>query len=117
MIEAGADFTCVSSGMEIQCWRRNSFGQLDGGSGPDQCPGGFQCSRLPVALMVSPRRSPASPGGSHTCVIEQTGVTVLGRRLYGQMGNGAGAKHGCHDPHQLPGLDRHREPAAPDRLG
>jgi alpha-tubulin suppressor-like RCC1 family protein len=93
MIEAGDEHTCVSSGSEIQCWGRN-LGQLDGGSGPDECPTGLACSQDPIGPDgILGDIAQIAPGSYHTCVLLETGtVQCWGDGFYGQMGNGEGEK-------------------------
>jgi alpha-tubulin suppressor-like RCC1 family protein len=89
MIEAGEDFSCVVSGATVQCWGRNSFGQLDGEFGPDDCPGGFQCSQAPVSPPgILGEIVELSLGGSHTCArLENGAVQCWGHGFYGALGN------------------------------
>ncbi|MCB0189963.1 MAG: hypothetical protein KDE31_37085, partial [Caldilineaceae bacterium] len=82
----GGNHSCaiLSSGT-VQCWGRNSSGQLGDGTTDERL--------LPVAVVGLPATPTAlAAGEAHTCALFATGaVSCWGRNAAGQLGNGATA--------------------------
>ncbi len=82
----GGNHSCaiLSSGT-VQCWGRNSSGQLGDGTTDERL--------LPVAVLGLPATPTAlAAGEAHTCALFATGaVSCWGRNAAGQLGNGATA--------------------------
>ena len=87
-IDAGYRFTCIVQGGGVQCWGRNSNGELGDGSTTDR-------SR---AVTVLTSASPSTPltgvtaiasGRLHACALTSAGgVKCWGYNNYGQLGDG-----------------------------
>ena len=94
-VSAGGGFTCalLSSG-GVQCWGRNTDGQLGDGisGGPELCYLAYfyPCSKTPTNVSgLSSGVTAISSGGAHTCaLLNSGGIKCWGGNSYGQLGNG-----------------------------
>jgi len=79
---AGARFTCAVKGAgTIDCWGRNSDGQLGIGN--------TSSSAVPVPVEGLSGVTAVAAGVDHACATTQTGaIWCWGRNTYGQVGNG-----------------------------
>ncbi|NOY94464.1 MAG: hypothetical protein GXP55_25080 [Deltaproteobacteria bacterium] len=76
----------------VACWGSNINGQLGDGTTHDTCPGGTDCSALPVTVAGLSGATSLTVGAGHACVISAAGPTLCwGRNLEQQLGNGSSA--------------------------
>ena len=81
-IAAGTGDTCaLITGGTVQCWGRNTWGELGDGT-PNN-------SNVPVSVSSLTGVTGIAPGGGHTCALISGGtVQCWGYNYYGELGNG-----------------------------
>ena len=79
-IDAGFDHSCAVVNGGVQCWGRNSNGQLGNGRLTD--------SAIPViAIGAGSNVTAVSTGSNHSCAVVNGGVQCWGVNFNGQLGN------------------------------
>jgi len=81
-MSAGGNHTCAMVNEGVQCWGRNTFGQLGTGVSGD--------STTPVFVSnLDSGVTAVASGGAHACAIVDGGVQCWGYNAQGQLGDGS----------------------------
>jgi alpha-tubulin suppressor-like RCC1 family protein len=90
-LAGGWDHTCaLLADATVQCWGDNDFGQLGtSATGPDTCPSGTTCSKVPVPVSGLMGATRVVAGQNFTCALQSGGsVACWGANVDGELGGG-----------------------------